>query len=104
MKTTSTYSKAIKQICETEKEIQELRKRIELLEESRTKYVTTIKEAMKTLNENKVNTKYGTLTYVGETTRTSVDTSKLKSQFNEVYKSCLKTSKVSDSLRIKLLQ
>ena len=40
------------------------------------------------------------LTYIGETTRKAVDSTKLKSNFPEVYNQCIKESKVSDSIKI----
>ena len=41
-----------------------------------------------------------TLTYIGETTRKAVDSTKLKSNFPEIYNQCIKESKVSDSIKI----
>lgn len=65
-----------------------------------------IKEKLKqAMEENEVKTyenAYIKLTYIAPTTRTSVDTTKLKENFKEVYNKCLKTSDVKSSLRIKV--
>ena len=43
-----------------------------------------------------------TLTYVAETTRKAVDSTKLKKEYPEVYEACMRESKVSDSIKISI--
>ncbi|MEG0282939.1 MAG: hypothetical protein RR662_07170 [Clostridia bacterium] len=61
-----------------------------------------IKLAMEENNTKKYETNLISITYVAETTRNTVDSAKLKANFEDIYNECLKTSKVKSNIRIKV--
>ena len=60
-----------------------------------------IKTAMEENGTKKFENDYIAITYVAPTTRNTVDSTKLKEEFTDVYNQCLKTSDVKSSVRIK---
>lgn len=82
-------------IADLQKELEEKRKFDEQIRES-------IKVAMRDNNIKKFENDIVSLTYVAPTTRTSIDTTKLKEEKPELWEQYSKTSEVSDSIRIKI--
>lgn len=106
-------TKLVEQFVENSKEIQLIETKISTaiatfqkdLEEKRNQE-ETIKDALKAVmvrdNIKKFENDVISLTYVAPTTRTSIDTAKLKEEKPELWEQYSKTSEVSDSIRIKL--
>lgn len=61
-----------------------------------------IKNAMEENEVKKYENDFISITYVAPTTRNTVDSAKLKAQFEDVYNQCLKVSNVKSSIRIKI--
>ena len=65
-----------------------------------------IKAKIKNVMEEKgitgYDNEYLSITYVAPFTKKTVDSSKLKSKYPNVYEQCLKTNEVSSSIRIKI--
>lgn len=89
------YSDVVEQVISIETELKSLKEREKTLKDG----------LLALMRENGVKKWQGdglTLTYVGETTRKAVDSTKLKNDYPEVYEACMKESKVSDSIKISI--
>ncbi len=106
-------TKLVEQFIETSKEIQTIENNISNaiavfqkdLEEKRNQEETlkkSIKEVMIRDGIKKFENDVISLTYVAATTRTSIDTARLKEEDPEMWNNYSKTSEVSDSIRIKI--
>lgn len=63
-----------------------------------------IKEAMENNEIKKYENDFISITYVAPTTRITVDSTKLKENFADIYEQCQKVSNVKSSIRIKVKQ
>lgn len=89
------YSDVVDEVISIETELKSLKEREKTLKDG----------LLALMRENGVKKWQGdglTLTYVGETTRKAVDSTKLKKDYPEVYEACMKESKVSDSIKISI--
>jgi hypothetical protein len=89
------YSDVVEQVISIETELKSLKDREKTLKDG----------LLALMRENGVKKWEGdglTLTYVAETTRKAVDSTKLKKDYPEVYEACMKESKVSDSIKISI--
>lgn len=77
-------------------------KEIKRLEETLDKLRDQLKEAMEKYNIKKFESDQLTVTYIEPTTRTSVDSTKLKKKYPAIADECSKVSAVSASVRISL--
>lgn len=87
------YIDVVEQVISIETELKSLKEREKTLKDG----------LLALMRENGVKKWQGdglTLTYVGETTRKAVDSTKLRKDYPEVYEACMKESKVSDSIKI----
>lgn len=92
------------EVYELEKQINVLKAQLDALKEKQDGVKEVIIKNM-ALNESKtVTTDCMTITYVAPTTRTTVDSTKLKTAHPDIYEECSKVSEVKASLRIKILQ
>ncbi|MCI6278086.1 MAG: hypothetical protein MR639_15415 [Clostridium sp.] len=82
--------------------LQELEIQSKAIKEESDKLKTNLLEAMEQHGISKWDNDVMTITYVAATTRTSVDSTKLKKELPEVFKEYTKTSNVKSSIRIKL--
>lgn len=100
------YSNNELQIAEVEKQISlavaDLQNKQKELASKNEQLKEQIKEAMENEEIKKFENDYISITYVAPTTRNTVDSKKLKEEFEEVYNQCLKTSNVKSSVRIKV--
>ena len=100
------YSNNELQIAEVEKQISlavaDLQKKQQELTSKNEELKEQIKKAMEDKDIKKFENDYIAITYVAPTTRNTVDSTKLKEQFADVYNQCLKTSDVKSSVRIKV--
>lgn len=103
----------LKKYTNNELEIEELEKQMTMAIAQLKNSQTALKEAnekikqeiMTSMEQNEVKkyeNNFIAITYVAPTTKNTVDTKKLKEEYNEVYNKCLKTSDVKASLRIKI--
>lgn len=99
------YSNNELQISEVEKEISlavaDLQNKQKELTIKNQELKEQIKTAMEENGTKKFENDYIAITYVAPTTRNTVDSTKLKEEFTDVYNQCLKTSDVKSSVRIK---
>lgn len=70
------------------------------LEEQEAELKTKLKEAMEKCNIKKFESDILNITYVAETTSTSVDSKKLKEKHPAIYEECSKTSKKSAYVKV----
>jgi len=84
------------------KQLQELEIRSAKLEEAKKQFKEELLRAMEKHGVMKWDNEVMTITYVAPTTRTSVDSAKLKKELPEVFNEYSKTSNVKSSIRIKL--
>ena len=100
------YSNNELQIVEVEKKIRladaDLQNKQQELVSKNEELKEQIKKAMEEQDIKKFENDYISITYVAPTTRNTVDSAKLKSQFEDVYNQCIKTSNVKSSIRIKV--
>lgn len=100
------YSNNELQIAEVEKQISlavaDLQKKQQELTSKNEELKEQIKKAMEENEVKKYENDFISITYVAPTTRNTVDSAKLKAQFEDVYNQCLKTSNVKSSVRIKV--
>ena len=90
------------QLIAVEELIQEIEARKKAAEEKAKELRAALMEAMEKNGVKKFENNYITITYVAPTTRTSLDSTKLKKDMPEVYEKYTKTSDVKASLKIKL--
>lgn len=100
------YSNNELQIAEVEKQISlavaDLQNKQQELTSKNEEIKEQIKKAMEENEVKKYENDFISITYVAPTTRNTVDSAKLKAQFEDVYNQCLKTSNVKSSVRIKV--
>ena len=84
------------------KQLQELEVNSAKLEESKKLLKEDLLKAMEKHGLKKWDNEVMTVTYTAPTTRTSVDSAKLKKEYPEVYSEVIKNSNVKSSIRIKL--
>ena len=87
------YSDVVDEVISIETELKTLKEREKTLKDG----------LLALMRENGVKKWEGdglTMTYVAETTRKAVDSTKLKKEYPEVYEACMRESKVSDSIKI----
>lgn len=100
------YSNNELQIVEVEKQISlavaDLQNKQQELVSKNEELKEQIKKAMEEQGTKKFENDYISITYVAPTTRNTVDSTKLKEEFEEVYNQCLKISDVKASVRIKV--
>lgn len=82
-------------IAELQNKQQELHNKNEIIKEQ-------IKQAMEKEDVKKYENDFISITYVEATTRNTVDSTKLKEKYLDVYNDCLKISNVKSSIRIKV--
>lgn len=92
----------VEAVEEIEVAIADFEAKIKALKEQREKLVEFIKSEMKSRGIVKFDTPRLTFTIKAPYERTSVDSTKLKNDYPEVYENCKKTSKVAESLLIKI--
>lgn len=74
------------------------------LDEEEKKLKEKLKEAMEFYGVKKFENDHLTITYVAETTTTTIDTSKLKKKYPEIAEECSRTSKKSAYVKITVKQ
>ena len=74
------------------------------LEEQEKQLKEKLKEAMEFYGVKKFESNHLTITYVAETTTTTIDTSKLKKKYPEIAEECSRTSKKSAYVKITVKQ
>lgn len=87
------YSDVVDEVISIETELKSLKEREKILKDG----------LLALMRENGVKKWEGdglTMTYIAESTRKAVDSTKLKKDYPEVYAACMKESKVSDSIKI----
>lgn len=87
------YADVIEEVISIENQLKAMKEREKALKEG-------LLELMRTEGVKKWQSDALTLTYVAPTKRTSVDSTKLKKEYPDVYAECLKESSVSDSIKI----
>lgn len=79
-----------------------LKEQQEILQKQNDEIKEKIKQTMEEQDIKKYENDILTITYVAQTKRNTVDTTKLKEQYEEVYLDCLKETDVKSSIRIKV--
>ena len=79
-----------------------LKEQQEILQKQNDEIKEKIKQTMEEQDIKKYENDILTITYVAPTKRNTVDTTKLKEQYEEVYLDCLKETDVKSSIRIKV--
>lgn len=87
------YADVVDEIIAIEEQLKAMKERDKALKEG-------MLELMRSAGVKKWQSDRLTMTYVAETTRKAVDSTKLKKEFPDVYAACMKESKVSDSIKI----
>lgn len=82
------------------KEIAAINSQKKMLEEQEKKVRMTLEAAMDQYGIKSFDNDILKVTYVAPTTKTSVDSAKLKKEYPEIFKKCSKTSDVKGSVRI----
>ena len=81
--------------------LQQYELRIKAIEEIKQSYRNAIQEAMEKNGIDKFDNDFITVNYVAPTTRTTLDTKRLKAEHPELYGEYLTESEVKSSVRIK---
>lgn len=89
-------------IAEVEKKIIGFKEQISKLEETKTQFIQSMYAAMKNADVKKYEDDNLVITRIDESTRTTVDSAKLKKDFPEIYEQCKKESTTAGTVRIKL--
>lgn len=84
------------------KQLQELEIQAKVIDGAQKELKEELLQAMEKYNIKKWDNEVMTITYTAPTTRTNIDSAKLKKDLPDVYNSYLKNSNVKSSIRIKL--
>lgn len=87
------YSDVVNEVVEIEEQMLVMKERYKVLKDG-------LLHLMKQNGVKKWTSDKLTMTYVAETTRKAVDSTKLKKEYPDVYEACMKESKVSDSIKL----